>query len=119
HAAGPPAACMGMRLRMTKIRFVSYPTLAAATNSSLLAKDIKQKIHEIFGDALLNTTIPRSIKLAEAPVPQRKSPSLKLQSSQTKKLKKWIWSKRCSVLIIPQRRCGGASGQPGRLTAIG
>jgi len=32
-----------------------------------LAKDIKQKIHEIFGDALLNTTIPRSIKLAEAP----------------------------------------------------
>ena len=32
-----------------------------------LAKDIKQKIHEIFGDALLNTTIPRNIKLAEAP----------------------------------------------------
>jgi chromosome partitioning protein len=32
-----------------------------------LAKEIKEKIHEIFGDALLNTTIPRNIKLAEAP----------------------------------------------------
>jgi chromosome partitioning protein len=32
-----------------------------------LAKEIKEKIHEIFGDALLNTTIPRSIRLAEAP----------------------------------------------------
>ncbi len=32
-----------------------------------LAKDIKEKIHEIFGDALLNTTIPRNVKLAEAP----------------------------------------------------
>jgi chromosome partitioning protein len=32
-----------------------------------LAKEIKEKIQEIFGDALLNTTIPRSIRLAEAP----------------------------------------------------
>lgn len=32
-----------------------------------LAKEIKEKIQEIFGDALLNTTIPRNIKLAEAP----------------------------------------------------
>jgi chromosome partitioning protein len=32
-----------------------------------LAKEIKEKIYEIFGDALLNTTIPRSIRLAEAP----------------------------------------------------
>jgi chromosome partitioning protein len=32
-----------------------------------LAKEIKEKIHEIFGDALLNTTIPRNIRLAEAP----------------------------------------------------
>ncbi len=32
-----------------------------------LAKEIKEKIHEIFEDALLNTTIPRSIRLAEAP----------------------------------------------------
>jgi chromosome partitioning protein len=32
-----------------------------------LAKDIKEKIQEIFGGALLNTTIPRNVKLAEAP----------------------------------------------------
>lgn len=32
-----------------------------------LAKEIKEKIHEIFGDALLDTTIPRNIRLAEAP----------------------------------------------------
>ncbi len=32
-----------------------------------LAKDIKEKIREIFGDALLNTTIPRNIRLVEAP----------------------------------------------------
>jgi len=32
-----------------------------------LAKDIKEKVQEVFGDTVLNTTIPRSIKLAEAP----------------------------------------------------
>ncbi len=32
-----------------------------------LAKDIKEKIREIFGDTLLNTTSPRSVRLVEAP----------------------------------------------------
>ena len=32
-----------------------------------LAKDVREKIHEIFGDVVLNTTIPRNVKLAEAP----------------------------------------------------
>ncbi len=32
-----------------------------------LAKDVKEKIHEIFGDMVLDTTIPRNVKLAEAP----------------------------------------------------
>lgn len=32
-----------------------------------LAKEIKEKIHEVFGDMVLDTTIPRNVKLAEAP----------------------------------------------------
>ncbi|MCD4843419.1 MAG: ParA family protein [Methanosarcinales archaeon] len=32
-----------------------------------LAKDVKEKVNEIFGDMVLNTTIPRNVKLAEAP----------------------------------------------------
>ncbi|VVB53173.1 Uncharacterised protein [uncultured archaeon] len=32
-----------------------------------LAKDIKEKVREVFGNIALNTTIPRSVKLAEAP----------------------------------------------------
>ena len=31
-----------------------------------LAKDVKEKIHEIFGDMVLDTTIPRNFKLAYA-----------------------------------------------------
>lgn len=31
-----------------------------------LAKDVKEKIHEIFGDMVLDTTIPRNVKLAYA-----------------------------------------------------
>ncbi|NJD53172.1 MAG: ParA family protein [Candidatus Methanoperedens sp.] len=32
-----------------------------------LTKDIKEKVREVLGDIVLNTTIPRRVKLAEAP----------------------------------------------------
>jgi chromosome partitioning protein len=32
-----------------------------------LAKEVREKVTEIFGDLVLSTTIPRNVKLAEAP----------------------------------------------------
>ncbi len=46
---------------------VSAVLLTMYDERTNLAKDIKEKVHEVFGDIVLNTTIPRSVKLAEAP----------------------------------------------------
>ncbi len=46
---------------------VSAVLLTMYDERTNLAKEIKEKIHEVFGDIVLKTTIPRNIKLAEAP----------------------------------------------------
>ena len=46
---------------------VSAVLLTMYDERTNLAKDIKEKIHEVFGDIVLKTTIPRNVKLAEAP----------------------------------------------------
>ncbi len=46
---------------------VSAVLLTLYDERTNLAKDIKEKIHEVFGDIVLKTTIPRNVKLAEAP----------------------------------------------------
>jgi chromosome partitioning protein len=47
---------------------VSAVLLTMYDERTNLAREIKEKMHEVFGEILLNTTIPRSIKLAEAPI---------------------------------------------------
>ncbi len=46
---------------------VSAVLLTMYDERTNLAKDIKEKVSEVFGDIVLRTTIPRSVKLAEAP----------------------------------------------------
>lgn len=46
---------------------VSAVLLTMYDGRTNLAREIKEKMQEVFGDILLNTAIPRSIKLAEAP----------------------------------------------------
>jgi len=47
---------------------VSAVLLTMYDERTNLAREIKEKMQEVFGELLLNTTIPRNIKLAEAPI---------------------------------------------------